>query len=93
MSGAGGYFANGTGGESDDEDSAHDIRCAVTLCGVEEDLDKGETSWRLHDLRGITETETQCENHDKAESGIEDYGPCNSPWQRFRSVFDLFRYA
>ncbi len=93
MSGAGGYFADGAGGESDDEDGAHDVCCAKTLCGVVEDLDEGETSRRFHYFRSITETETQCENQDESEGGVEDYGPCDGSWQRFRSVFNLFGCA
>ncbi len=90
MSGASGHFADGAGGESDDEDGAHNVCCAVTLCSVEEDLDEGKTRGSLHDLGGIAETETQCEDQDKAQGRIEDDSPCNSSWQRLRSVFDLF---
>jgi len=63
------------------------------LCGVEEDLDERETGRSLHDLRGITETEAQGKDQNEAKGGIQDDGPCDGSWQRFRSVFDLFGYA
>lgn len=86
------HLTDRTRGQGHDEDCDHDIGRAIAFGGVVKDLNEREKRLRLHDGIGITEAETQREDHNEAQNRIQHYSPRDGPRQCFRGILNLFGY-